>query len=162
MKRKATLAMVWGLAALALAATCGPALAFGHHGHGHRGGDMQFGLLAHVAGVSGQTIHSTFKNDASLKTDFQNVRNAKKTMDACIIAGGCTNGEIGAYASAQSALTTEKLTDWQKIFAGAPNLGAAASLKSQLDALNQQKHQLLHQAFNSATSSSATSSATQQ
>src|ERR1700735_1423843 len=150
MKNKSALATISGLAALALAATCSPALAFGHHGHGHHGGDMKLGLLAHAAGVSGETIHSTFKNDATLKSDFQNVRNTKKTMDACIIAGGCNNGEIAAYASAQSALTQQKMTDWQTIFAAAPNKGAAASLKSQLDALNQQKHQLLHQAFSSA------------
>ena len=155
--------MISGLAALALAATCVPALAFGHGMHGHHRGDMKFGMLARAAGVSGETIHSTFKNDATLKTDFQNVRNAKKTMDACIVAGGCNNGEIAAYASAQSALTQQKLTDWQTIFAGAPNKGAAASLKSQLDALDTQKHQLLHQAFSSAKgSNTVTPPATQQ
>ena len=163
MNRKSALAMVSGLAALALAATCAPALAFGPHGHGHRGGDMKLGLLAHAAGVSGETIHSTFKNDATLKTDFANLRSAKKAADACVIAGACNNGEIAAYASAQSALTQQKLTDWQTIFAGAPNKGAASTLKGQLDALNLQKHQLLHQAFSSAKgSNSVTPPATQQ
>jgi len=163
MKKESALAMVSGLAALALAATCAPALAFGHYGHGHRGGDMKLGLLAHAAGVSGETIRSTFKNDATLKTDFQNVRNTKKAVDACVIAGACNNGEIAAYASAQSALTQQKMTDWQTIFAGAPNKSAATSLEGQLDALNVQKHQLLHQAFSSAKgSNTVTPPATQQ
>jgi hypothetical protein len=161
MKHKSALAIVSGLAALALAATCGSALAMGHHGH-HHGGDMEYGMLAHAAGVSGQTIHSTFKNDSTLKSDFQNLRAAKKAVDACIISGASCTSQITAYASAQSALTQQKLNDWQTIFAGAPNKGAATSLKSQLDDLNAKKHQLLKQAFNSSSATSATSQSTQQ
>ena len=163
MNKKSVLTMVSGLAALALAVTCGSALAMGHHGHYH-GGDMQLGLLAHAAGVSGETIHSTFRNDATLKTDFQNLRAAKKAMDACVIAGACNNGEIAAYANAQSALTQQKMNDWQKIFAGAPNKNAATSLKGQLEQLNAQKHQLIRQAFNSSNgaATSVTPPSTQQ
>ena len=46
------------------------------------------------------------------------------------------NGEIATYASAQSALTQEKMTVWQNLFKGAPNNAAAVSLKGQLDQLN--------------------------
>lgn len=155
MKSRSALAMVSGLAALALAATGGSALAMGHHGHGHHGDDMHFAMLARAAGVSGETIHSTFKNDTQLRTDFQNVMKARKAMDACII-GGCNNGEIAAYTSAESALTQQKLNDWQTIFAGAPNKGAATSLKTQLDALHQQKRQLMQQAFNSSKGGTTT------
>ena len=147
MNRKTVVAMVSGLSALALAATCVPALAFGHHGH-H--GDMQYGLLAHAAGLSRDQIHSAFKNDPALKTDFQNLRTAKKAMDACVVAGACNNGEIAAFASAQQALTQEKMTVWQNLFKSAPNKAQAVSLKGQLDQLNAQKHQILHQAFSSA------------
>jgi len=149
MRSKSALAMISGLAALTLAATCGSALAMGHHGHRH-GGDMHFAMLARAAGVSADTIHSTFKNDTQLRADFQNVMKARKSMDACIVAGGCNNGEIAAYTNAQSALTQQKLNDWQTIFAGAPNKGAATLLKSQLDALRQQQRQLVQQAFNSS------------
>jgi hypothetical protein len=163
MNKKSALAMVSGLAALALAATVGSAFAMGgHHGGHHRGGDMKFALLAHAAGVSGETIHSTFKGDSTLKTDFQNLRAAKKAADACIIAGACNNNEIANLANAQSALTQEKLNDWQKIFASAPNKAAAASLESQLQQLNQQKHQLIRQAFNSSNGSTTTTPSTQQ
>ena len=147
MNRKTVVAMVSGLSALALAATCIPALAYGHHGH-H--GDMQYGLLAHSAGLTRQQIHSAFKSDPALKTDFENLRSAKKTLDTCVVAGACNNGEIAAFASAQSALTQEKMTVWQNLFKGAPNDAAAVSLKGQLDQLNATKHQIMHQAFSSA------------
>src|SRR6202023_3179795 len=104
-----------------------PALAYGHHGH-H--GDMQYGMLAHEAGLSRDQIHSAFKGDTALKTDFQNLKNAKKAMDTCIVAGNCTSGptgQIAAYANAQQALTQEKMTVWQGLFAGAPNKAQAVS-----------------------------------
>jgi len=114
---------------------------------------MQYGMLAHAAGISGQTIHSTFKNDAVLKSDFQAVRTAKKAMDTCIIAGNCTTGSTGqvaTYAGAVQALTLQKMTDWQTIFTSAgANNAAAVSLKGQLDNLKWQKHQIMHQAFSS-------------
>lgn len=147
MNRKTLVAMVSGLSALALVATCGPALAFGHHGH-H--GDVQYGLLAHAAGLTKSQIHSAFKSDPALKTDFQNLRTAKTAMDSCVVAGACNNNEIATYASAQQALTQQKMTVWQNLFKGAPNDAAAVSLKGQLDQLNAQKHQIMHQAFSSA------------
>jgi hypothetical protein len=165
MKTKATLAMVSGLAALALAATCGPALAFGHHGHGQRHGGEKFGLYAHAAGITGDQIRTAFKNDPALKSDFETVKADKKAVDACIISGASCTSQIQAYAAAQSALTTEKLTDWQNLFVanGTTKDAAAVTLKSSLDSLNQQKHQLLHQAFSSAKGSdSMTPPATQQ
>jgi hypothetical protein len=162
MNKKSALAMVSGLAALALAATCGSALAMGHHGH-HHGGDMEYGMLAHAAGISGETIRSTFHSDTTLKTDFQNLIAAKKAMDTCVIAGACNNNEIQNYANAQSALTQQRLNDWQKIFASASNKGAATSLKSQLDSLESQKHQIMRQAFNSSNGGTITTTpATQQ
>lgn len=151
---------------MALVVTCGPALAFGHHGH--HGKDKEYGLLAHAAGISGQTIHSTFTNDAQLKTDFQNLIAAKKAMDACIIAASCTSGpqgQVAAYANALQALTQQRMTDWQTIFAASGvNNAAAVSLKGQLDQLKAQKRQIMHQAFGSAkgVTSSATPPASQQ
>jgi len=141
--------MVSGLAALGLAATCVPALAYGHHGH-H--GDMQYGMLAHAAGLTQEQIHSAFKGDTALKTDFQNLKSAKKAMDTCIIAGNCTsgaNGQVATFANAQAALTQEKMNVWQGLFATAPNKAQAVSLQSQLDNLKAQKHALMHQMFSS-------------
>ncbi len=54
MNKKGIVAMVSGLGALALVATCAPAMAFGHHGH--HGGDMKLGLLAHAAGITHDQI----------------------------------------------------------------------------------------------------------
>ena len=153
MNKKTLLAAIGGLSALALAATCAPALAMGHRGHGHHGGDMKFFLLAHAAGISGETIHTAFKNDAALKTDFEALKTAKKAADTCIVAGNCTSGssgQIATYAAAQSALAQEKLTVWQNIFAAkGVNNTAAVSLQTQLAQLDGQKRQLLHQAFGS-------------
>jgi hypothetical protein len=161
MNRTKLLAMVSGLSVLALAATCLPASAYGRHGNHH--GDMQLGLFAHAAGVSKDQIHSAFKNDAALKTDFQSLKSAKKAMDTCIVAGTCSNGEIAAYAKAQSTLTQEKMTVWQGLFAGAPNKAQAISLKGQLDSLTAQKHQIMRQVFGSANGTdSGTPQATQQ
>ncbi len=167
MNKKNLLAMASGLSALALVATCGPALASGHFGHrGHHGGDMEFGLLAHSAGITHDQIRTAFKNDTALKTDFENLKTAKKAMDACIIAGTCTSGsggQVAAFAAAQSALTQEKLTVWQNLFATkGVNNAAAVSLKTQLDSLNAQKHQLLHQVFSSAKGSDSEAPQTSQ
>ncbi len=150
MNKKSVVATVSGMAALALAATCGSALAFGHHGH--RGGDMQLGLLAHAAGISRDQIRSAFKNDAALKTDFEATRKAKTAMDACIVAGTCTN-EVATYAAAEQALTQEKMTVWQNLFKNAPNKAQAVSLKGQMDQLKEQKHQIMRQAFSSSKGS---------
>jgi hypothetical protein len=156
MNKKAILAMASGLSALALAATCGPALAFGHHGHGHGGGDRQFFLLAHAAGITGAQIHQAFETAGpTLKTDFQALKTDKAAVDSCIIAGGtagCTS-QINAYAAAQTALTQEKLSIWQGLFAKAPNASAAVSLKTNLDNLNAEKHALLKGVFSSAKDS---------
>jgi hypothetical protein len=160
MKRKTIVAAVAGLSTLALAATCIPASAYGHHGN-HRG-DMQLGLLAHAAGLNKDQIHSAFKNDTALKTDFENFKKAKSAVDSCIVAGTCTN-EIATYSSAQQALTQEKMTVWQNLFKGAPNKSQAVSLKGQLDQLHAQKHQIIHQVFGSANGTdSATAQAAQQ
>ena len=152
MNMKKIIATVSGLAALALVATCGPALAYGHHGHHGTDSDMKLGLLAHAARLTRDQIRSAFMNDATLKTDFQNLKKAQTAMDACIIAGTCTN-EVSTYASAQQALTQEKMTVWQNLFKSAPNKSAAASLKGQLDSLQTQKHQIMHEAFNSSKGS---------
>lgn len=160
MKRKTILATVAALSTLGLAATCIPASAYGHHGN-HRS-DMQLGLLAHAAGLTKDQIHSAFKSDAALKTDFENFKKAKSAVDSCIVAGTCTN-EIATYASAEQALTQEKLTVWQNLFKGAPNKSQAVSLKGQLDQLHTQKHQIIHQVFGSAKSTdSGTPQAAQQ
>lgn len=159
MSRKKIVAMVSGLGALALVVTCAPVMAFEHHGH--HGGDMKLGLLAHSAGITREQIHTAFKNDAALKTDFENLKTAKKAMDICIVAGTCTN-EVATYASAQQALTQEKMTVWQNLFKNAPSKDKAVSLKSQLDQLNSQKRQLIKQAFNAQSTDTATPPAAQQ
>jgi hypothetical protein len=161
MNRKSILATVSGLSALALAATCGPALAFGGHGHGHHGGDDgQFFLLAQAAGITGDQIHTAFKADTNLKTDIAAVRTAKTAVNACIIAGTCTSGSTGqvaTLAAAQSTLTAEKLGVWQNLFATkGVNNAAAISLQTQLQALDTQKHTLIKQVFSSAKDSEST------
>ena|SRR5208283_4751860 len=156
MNRKTLLTAITGLSAMALAATCAPALAMGHHGHGHQGGDMQFFLLAHAAGITGAQIHAAFEAAGpTLKTDFQNLKTDKAAVDSCIIAGGtsgCTS-QITAYATAQTALTQEKLSIWQGLFAKAPNAPAAVSLKGKLDNLNAEKRALVKGVFSSAENS---------
>ena len=162
MNKKTLVATVTGLSALALTAIGGTALAYGHHGHGNHHGDMKFGLLAHAAGLTKDQIRTAFMDDAALKTDFESLKKAKMAVDSCIVAGTCTN-EITTFASAQQALTQEKLTVWQNLFKGAPNKAQAVSLKGQLDQLNAQKRQLLHQAFSSAKGTdSATPQTSQQ
>jgi hypothetical protein len=160
MNRKSLLATVSGLSALALTVTCGPALAFGAHGHGHHGADGQYFLLAQAAGITGDQIHAAFMADTNLKTDFAAVRTAKKAVDACIIAGTCTSGpsgQVATLASAQSSLTTEKLGVWQSLFATkGVNNAAAVSLQTQLQALDTQKHTLIKQVFSSAKGSDST------
>jgi hypothetical protein len=160
MTRKTIISMVSGASALVLAATCIPAMAYGRHGH--HGGDMKLGMLAHAAGVTREQIRTAFKSDTNLKTDFLALKNAKKAMDACVIAGACNNGEIAAFANAQSALTQEKMTVWQGLFKGAPNDAQAISLKAQLDSLNAQKHSLMHQSFSSAKASGSVTPQTSQ
>jgi hypothetical protein len=132
-----------------LAATSAPALAFGGHGHGGHGGDRQLGLLAHAAGLTGSQIHTAFKSDPNLKTDFTNLKAARTAMNTCIVAGTCKN-EVATYASAQQALTQEKMTVWQNLFAGAPNKAQATSVMNQMTALNEQKHALMQQIFSSS------------
>jgi hypothetical protein len=161
MNKKNLLAMASGLSALALVATCGPALASGHFGHrGHHGGDMQFRLLAHAAGITGEQIHAAFAAKAStLKSDFEAVKSTKKAADACIIAGNAScSTQISAYATAQSTLAQDKLSVWQGLFAanGTTKDAAAVSLKSNLDDLNAKKRQLLHSVFSSAEDTSVT------
>jgi len=159
MSKKTVASIISGVSALLLAATCLPALAFGPHGHHHGGGDMKFGLYAKAAGITHDQIKTAFQN-SNVKADFMKLRTDKKAMDACIVGGTCTT-EVATYASDVQTLTDDKLTVWQTLFASAPNKAAAASLKSQLDSLDAQKHQLLHSVFGSKGSPVATEPAPQ-
>ncbi|HXN85358.1 MAG TPA: hypothetical protein VN867_04770 [Candidatus Binataceae bacterium] len=152
MNRKTVVSLISAASLMFMAATCSPALAFGGHGHGRHGGDGHLMMLAHAAGLTGQQIHTAFKNDPNLKTDFTNLKTARTAMNTCIVAGTCTN-QVATYASAQQALTQEKMTIWQNLFASAPNKAQATSVMNQMTALNEQKHALMKQIFSSAKSS---------
>jgi lipase chaperone LimK len=73
-------------------------------------------------------------------------------MTTCIVAGTCTN-QVATYAADQQALTQEKMTIWQNLFASAPNKAQATSVLNQMTALNAQKHALMQQIFSSAKGS---------
>jgi len=137
-----------------LTATCSPALAFGGHGHGGHGGDGHLMMLAHAAGLTGQQIHEAFRSDLNLKADFSKLKTDRSAMTTCIVAGTCTN-QVATYAADQQALTQEKMTIWQNLFASAPNKAQATSVLNQMTALNAQKHALMQQIFSSAKGSSA-------
>jgi hypothetical protein len=133
-----------------LAATCGLALAQGFGGHGHGGGpggDGQLFMLAKVAGVDHSKIHTAFKGDANLKTDFANVKSAHQALIACLASGGTCDTQISAFAAAQQALTVEKYTVWEGVFKGAPNSNKATALLGQLEQLHQQRKAVFQQAF---------------
>jgi hypothetical protein len=155
MSKKTVLSMVAGVSGLVLAATCLPVLAFGPHGgHHHHGGGDEFGLYAKAAGITHEQIRTAFQG-SNIKTDFQNLRAAKKALDACIIAGTCSN-EVATYATDLQTLTTDKLNVWQTLFQNAPNKSAAISLKTQLDGLNATRRQLLQGVFGSSKNAPAT------
>lgn len=145
MNRKTVISLISAGSLLLLAATCIPALAHNHEG---RGRDGHLRILAHAAGLSGSQIHTAFHNDAALKTDFANLKTAREAMTSCMVAGTCKN-EVATYASAEQALTQEKMTVWQNLFAGAPNKAQAASVLNQMTALKAQRHALMKQVFGS-------------
>ncbi len=129
-----------GAAAL-IAAVGAPAFAHGMHG-GH-----EMGLLARAAGISRSDIHSAFKNDANLKSDFQNVRTTRDAMNKCIVSGGSCSNEISAYSGAVEKLTQERMQVWQKLFQNAPNRKQAAATMGQLEQLRTQRRQIIKQAL---------------
>jgi hypothetical protein len=146
-KRKAWVAATIGTV---LAATCGLALAQGFHGHGGPGGpggDGHLFLLAKVAGVDHSKIHTAFKGDANLKTDFATVKSTHQALITCLASGGTCDTQITAFATAQQALTTEKYTVWEGLFKGAPNSNKATALLGQLEQLQQQRKAIFQQAF---------------
>lgn len=132
-----------------LAATCGLALAQGWHGRGGGGpgGDGHLFMIAKVAGVDHSKMHTAFKGDANLKTDFANVRTTHQALIACLASGGTCDSQISAFAAAQQALTVEKYTVWEGLFKGAPNTSKATALLGQMQQLEQQRHAMFQQAF---------------
>jgi hypothetical protein len=157
MSRKKVLSWISAGSLLLLAATCVPALA---HNHERRGGDGHLRLLAHAAGLTSSQIHTAFHNDPALKTDFANLKTARTAMTTCMVAGTCKN-EVATYASAEQALTQEKMTVWQNLFASAPNKAQATSVLNQMTALNAQKHALMKQVFGSEKGSGIPATGTQ-
>ena len=135
-------------------------LALAHGGFsGHRGHHMQLGLLARAAGVSRSDIGSAFHGNQTLESDFAAVKSAHTALINCLVSpmvqssGGC-GGDISALANAQAKLSTDRLTAWEGLFAKAPNLsnantvlGELNNLKTQEQALHQQKHQILSSVF---------------
>jgi hypothetical protein len=164
MNKKTAISLVSGVSALILAATCFPALAFGSHSHAHhRGGhgdDMKFAMYARADGITHDQIRTAFQT-SNVKTDFQNVHKDKKAMDACIIAGTCTN-EVTTYETDEATLTKDKLAVWQGLFQTASNKTPGVNLKSSLDSLNQQKHAAFKTAFGGSSTVSPTVPSTQQ
>ena len=151
-KRKVT--RVAAAVGVVLAATCGLALAQGWHGHGGGpGGDGHLFMLARVAGVAHSKMHTAFKGDANLKTDFANVKSTHQALIACLASGGTCDSQISAFAAAQQALTVEKYTVWEGLFKGAPNTSKATTLLGQMQQLQQQRHAIFQQAFGSQAGS---------
>jgi len=146
-KRKAS----WMVAAtgVVLAATCGLALAQGWHGHGGGpGGDGKLFMLSKVAGVDHSQMHTAFKGDAALKTDFGNVKTTHQTLTTCLVSGtGSCDNQIAAFANAQQALTMEKYKVWEGLFKGASNASKANTMLGQMQQLEQQKHAMFQEAF---------------
>ena len=137
---------------LILAASVGLAFAYGWGGHAR---DGSLPLLARAAGVSRSTIASTFHGNTTLQNDFSALHSMHQTAISCLVSsavtssGGCTSA-ISAYATAQAKMTTDKMTAWQTVFAGAPNLsnattvlGELQSLQAQEKNLREQRHQIL-------------------
>ena len=139
---------------LAVAATGGLALAHGMGGHGGPGGGGLF-ILAKAAGVDHSQVHTAFKNDATLKTDFANVKSTHQALMSCLASGGASSGgscdtAINNFAAAQQTLTTEKYKVWESLFKGAPNLNKSTSVLSQMQQLEQQRHALMASVFGKA------------
>ena len=54
---------------------------------GGPGGDGHLFMLAKVAGVDHSKMHTAFKGDATLKTDFANVKTTHQALIACLVSG---------------------------------------------------------------------------
>ena len=141
-----------------MAATCGLALAqgFGGHGGGGPGGDGHLFVLAKVAGVDHSKMHTAFKGDANLKTDFANVKTTHQALMTCLASGGACDSQITAFANAQHDLTVEKYTVWEGLFKDAPNKSKSAALLGQMQRLEQQRHAIFQQAFGNSPAGSDT------
>jgi hypothetical protein len=141
-----------------LAATCGLALAQGFGGHrgGGPGGDGHLFMLAKVAGVDHSRMHTAFKADANLKTDFANVKTTHQALTTCLASGGACDSQITAFANAQRDLTVEKYTVWEGLFKDAPNKSKSAALLGQMQQLEQQRHAIFQQAFGNSPAGSDT------
>jgi hypothetical protein len=132
---------------LVLAATSGLALAQPFGGHGGRGGHQMW-LLARAAGLTHSQISTAFQNDSNLATDRANLKSAHQAMMTCLVAGNCTN-QVASFATAQQTLTQERMTVWQNLLKGAPNLSQAASVYSQLQQLQATKKSIFQSVFGS-------------
>ena len=110
-------------------------------------------MLAKVAGIDHSTIHTAFKGDANLKTDFANVKSTHQALMTCLASGGACDSQISAFASAQQALTMEKYKVWEGLFKGAPNTSKSTALLGQMQQLEQQRHAIFQQAFGSQAGS---------
>jgi hypothetical protein len=144
MVRNTKISIAAGVLALALAAGSVPALA---HGMGAARGDRGLFMLAKAGGVTHSQIHQAFSSDTKLKTDFQNMRTARENLTKCLVTGASCSDQINALASAQSAMTQEKMTVWNSLFQSAPNKQQAASVKTKMDQLREEKHALMQQVF---------------
>jgi hypothetical protein len=142
-----------------LVATCGLALAQGWGGHhgGGPGGDGHLFMLAKVAGIDHTKMHTAFKGDASLKTDFAAVKSTHQALITCLASGGTCDSQISAFAAAQQALTVEKYTVWQGLFKGAPNTSKSTALLGQMQQLAQQRHAMFQSAFGGSQTGGDTS-----
>ncbi len=114
---------------------------------GGPGGDGQLFMLAKVAGVDHSKIHTAFKGDANLKTDFANVKTTHQALIACLASGAYLRHADYSLCRAQQALTVEKYTVWEGVFKGAPNANKATALLGQLEQLHQQRKAIFQQAF---------------
>ncbi len=137
-----------------VAATGGLALAHGMGEHRGPGGGGLF-ILAKAAGIDHSQVHTAFRNDAALKTDFANVTSTRQALIGCLASGGANSGgscdtAINNFATAQQALTTEKYKVWEGLFKGAPNLNKSTSVLSQMQQLEQQRHALMASVFGKA------------
>jgi hypothetical protein len=157
MSRKRAVSRVAAVIGVVLAGTCGLALAQGWGGHhgGGSGGDGHLFMLAKVAGVDHSTMHTAFKGDANLKSDFASVKSTHQALITCLASGGTCDSQISAFATAQQALTMEKYKVWEGLFKGAPNTSKSVALLGQMQQLDQQRHALFQQAFGSQASGDA-------
>ena len=155
MSRKRAVSRVAAVIGVVLAGTCGLALAQGWGGHhgGGPGGDGHLFMLAKVAGVDHSTLHTAFKGDANLKSDFASVKSTHQALITCLASGGTCDSQISAFATAQQALTMEKYKVWEGLFKGAPNTGKATAMLGQMQQLEQQRHAMFQQAFGSQAGS---------